>query len=159
MVATIRVTGADQCRALGLALKAAGEEGKGLRRELLASMRAAEKPLADAARKSARANLPKAGGLNEWVATSKITARNSLSGRGAGVRLVAKKPGGSKGSHDLEALDAGTFRHPVYGHRKTWVTQSIPAGWWTTALFKASPRVQLELLAAIRITNERIARS
>jgi hypothetical protein len=96
----VRVTGANQLRDLARDLKAAGETGRGLRRDLLAAMRAAEKPLIDAARESARDTLPKSGGLNEWTANSYIKAQNRLTGKGVGVRIVAKK-----GKHDLLDMD------------------------------------------------------
>lgn len=159
MVAEIRITGAEQMRRLGIELKAQGEEGKGLRRELLAAMRIAGKPLVEATRASAMANLPKAGGLNEWVASSNIAARNSLTGSRVGTKVVAKKPGGRKGSHDLEASDAGQIRHPVYGRwLKNQPTQDIPPGWFTKPLLAAAPEVQVALLMALTITEEKLAR-
>lgn len=159
MVAEIRITGAEQLRALGRDLKAAGVQGQGLRRELLRGMRAAEKPLKDAVHQSALDSLPKKGGLNEWVAAESVTARNSLSGRGAGVRIVARKKGGKKGSHDLEAVDAGNVRHPVWGRwLKDVPTQSVESGYFTKPLNEAAPELIAVLSMAIEITARRIAK-
>jgi hypothetical protein len=158
MPVEIKITGAEQLRALGRDLRAAGEEGKLLRRELLATMRLAGKPLAEATRQSALDMLPHTGGLNEFIADSKIVARNSLTGSRVGTRIVGKKTGGSKGAHDLEAMDVGTFRHPVYGHRSAWVQQSVRPGWFTKPLEDAAPALQAALLGAMNVTAARIER-
>lgn len=158
MVAEIRITGAESLRALGKDLKAMGEEGKGFRKELLKSMRVGAKPLVEATRASARANLPKKGGLNEFIATSKIATRNSLAGNKVGTRIVAKKAGGSKGFHDLEAMDAGSFRHPVHGNRKVWVQQSVTPGWFTKPLNEAMPKVRASLMEAMEVTELKITK-
>lgn len=148
MPVSIEVRGAEQMRALGKRLRAAGLEGKGLRRELLAAMRVAEKEALLAAKESALQNLPKAGGLNEWVASSKFQARNRLTGNGVGVELKATKPGGSKGTHDLDASDGGQIRHRVYGHwRKGVPTQQIAPGWWSKPMTKAGLSLQIKLTA------------
>jgi hypothetical protein len=158
MVATIEVRGAEQMRLLGKELKMAGIEGKGLRRELLAGMRVAAKPMAEAAKQAARDELPKHGGLNEWVASSKFSVRNSLTGNGAGTRIVARKPGGKKGAHDMAALDDGIARHPVFGHRNAWKDTTIKAGWFSDTLDHHAITVQIALLAALRNIAEQIAR-
>lgn len=154
MVVEIKVEGAEQLRALAVDLRAAGEEGKGLRRALLASMRAAGKPLAEAARESARSVLPKRGGLNEWVADSKFAVRNSLTGSKVGMRIVA-----TKGKHDLDDIDKGSLRHPVYGNRKKWVGQSVASGFFTKPLEKTAPEVRAALLVAMNVTAHEIERN
>jgi hypothetical protein len=151
----IRVTGAEQMRALALDLKAAGSDGAGLRRELLAGMRAVGKPLADKARASALSLLPKAGGLNQWVADSNIGVRNNLTGSSTriGMRIVS-----TKGAHNLEGIDAGRVRHPVYGKRSTWVSQTVPQGWFSTPLAESAPEVQATLILAMDLIGRRIER-
>lgn len=167
MVATIEVRGAEQMRVLDKELRAAGIEGKGLRRELHAGLRAAAKPMAEAAKQAAREELPKAGGLNEWVASgptkgekTRWAVRNSLTGRGAGTRIRAVKKGGSKGAHDLAKLDEGIARHPTFGRRGRgqWKDTPIKAGWFSDTLQREAPAVQLALLNAFRRTAEKIAR-
>lgn len=156
----VRVTGAHQLERLGLELKAMGEEGKGLRRNLLTSLRVAAQPLAQAAKDSAREKLPKSGGLNEYIANSKIAARTRLTGPRVGVRIVAKKSGGRKG-HDLEAMDAGKFRHPVFGRsskRTKWVQQSVEPGWFTEPMKKATPEMEAAALAALELTARELAK-
>lgn len=154
----VRVTGARQLERLGLELKAAGVEGKGLRRNLLASLRVAAQPLAQAAKDSALEKLPKSGGLNEYIANSNIVARTRLTGPRVGVRIVAKKSGGSKG-HDLEAMDAGKFRHPVYGRKGTkWQEQSVEPGWFSEPMKKSAPEMEAAALLALEVTARELAK-
>lgn len=35
---------------------------------------------------------------------------------------------------DLRSINAGKVRHPVYGNRRKWVLQSVPAGFWDDAM-------------------------
>lgn len=152
MVVEIRVTGAEQLRKLGADLKVAGSAAGGLRRDLLAAMRALEKPLVEKARQSARDSLPRRGGLNEWVGVADIKFRNSLTGARVGARVVAVK-----GKHDLSDLDGtGTIRHPVFGHRGTWVNQTVATGWFSKPMEAAAPEVQAALVAAIAATTTRL---
>lgn len=155
MAVEVTVTGAAQLRALGLDLKAAGNAGSGLRRELLGGMRALGKPLAEKARASALATLPKQGGLNAWVAASSIAVRNNLTGSVArvGMRIVS-----TKGGHNLEGIDAGHVRHPVYG-KAAWVGQSVPSGWFSKPLAESVPEVQAMLLVAMNVISRRIERA
>jgi len=165
MVTEIRITGAEQLRALGKELRAMGEEGKGFRKELLKSMRVSGKPVILELRKSAREVLPKKGGLNEFIATSNIVVRNSLVGNKVGTRIVAKKAGGGKGWHDLEAFDNGSFRHPTRGrkaeahlNRIKWVQQSCPPGWFTKPAVANAPVQQAAILEAMTVTELKIAK-
>lgn len=142
-----------------------GLEGKGFRKELLASMRAGGKPLVEAMRKSAREVLPKAGGLNEYIATSKFAVRNKLTGNQVGTKIVATKKGGSKGWHDLEAFDNGSFRHPTRGrkaeshlNRIKWVQQDCPPGWFTKPAMESAPEQRRLLLEAMEVTTLKITR-
>lgn len=150
----LRITGAEQLRALGADLRAAGSDGAGLRRELLAGMRALGRPLVEKARASAISVLPKHGGLNQWVADSNIVVRNSLSaGSKVGMRIVSVK-----GAHNLESIDGGRVRHPVYGHKTTWVGQSVPQGWFSKPLAESAPEVQAMLQVTMDVIGRRIER-
>lgn len=142
----LQVTGADQLAALAAKVKEIGD--KGLRRELLRDTRNAAKPLVALARSSAREHLPKEGGLNEVVASSKFGIRTRTSGRNPGVRVVGVSV------HQIEDMDAGHVRHPVYprgGDRAkwAWTSQRITPGWWTKAMQEAVPHVRSELVHSL----------
>lgn len=146
----VLITGADQLQRLGLSLKQAGNSD--LRKDMLRGLRVAAKPLLEDVKDSARDTLPKAGGLNEFVATGKYSVRNKLAGRNAGVRLV-----GTKSGHDIAAIDRGKVRHPVFGHA-VWATQDVTPGFWEKPLLAGRPKVQFELLRVMDEINYKIAR-
>ena len=98
------------------------ELSKSLRREL----RAAAKPMAQAAKDAALA-LPSKGtgstGLRRSLARS-VTVQVSNSRRRAGVFIVAKASKMPAGQRTMpRAVRKGTWRHPVFGNRQVWVTQ------------------------------------
>lgn len=141
--------GAESLAELGAKLKKL-ERGD-LRRELLKSIRTAAKPLAEAARTSALGTLPKEGGLNERVASSKITSRTSLSTRSARVRLVS-----SMGRRRLRDIDRGRLRHPVFGNRDVWVTQQVTPGWWTKPMEDGAPAVRKAIVRTVDDIGRRL---
>lgn len=133
----------EQLHAIALALKVRGE--KGMKREMTAGLRLGAQPLVSAVRTSARARLPKSGGLAERVASERITVSVLTSARNAGVRIKTS-------THDSRATNSGYVRHPVFG---TWhedmPSQQIPAaaGWWTDPLRAGSPAITPVLRAVM----------
>jgi hypothetical protein len=128
----VRMQGVEQLTQLGRDLKAAGE--KDLRRELLRSGRAMGKPIKAELAASALEKLPHRGGLAALIAKAKVRVATRLSGRNVGVSFVGRWTG-----HDLPSIDRGRLRHPIRqrsaekagGRPKIWVSQTIPAGYWT----------------------------
>jgi hypothetical protein len=145
-MALVAGSGSAQLAALAVRLKATGD--KGLRVELLRGLKAGAEPLVEKVAEAARSQLPKGGGLNEQVAGQKVKVQVRTGARTAGVRMTTTAP-------DTKQTDAGFVRHPVYGNRKKWVTQKIPAavGWWSKTLADGGLAVQPELTA----TMERVA--
>lgn len=140
--------GSERLAALAVQLKIAGDVT--LRRELLRGLKSAANPLVEATADAAREKLPHGGGLNEQVAGQKVKVQVRTGARTAGVRLTTTAP-------DTAQTDSGIVRHPVYGNRKRWVTQKIPAatGWWSKTLADKGPEVTTELLAAMeRVEHE-----
>ncbi len=147
------VRGNAEIAALGRAMQAAAATE--LRKELLAGIRTAARPMVDAVRQAARDELPKAGGLNERVASSPIAVRTRLTGTSAGVRIVntAKVEQGRRGGTVDFGTDTGRLRHPVFGHRDRWVTQPLStSGWFSKTLDEKAPEAAPEVLAAMRRT-------
>lgn len=145
MAGGLKVEGGDQLRALAVELKAAD---RALWLATARNLRAIAKPAAAAVQAEERRVLPKRGGLNERVASTKIGVRVTTGSRSAGVRLVQGKkvvPGFMGGENDT-----GTIRHPVYGNRKKWVAQSgLPTGWWERPLLAMEPEAQRAMKAAM----------
>jgi len=144
----ISVRGAEQLEKLGRQLRAAGD--KDLRRETLAGLRAATKPIRAAIREYDVRHLPQRGGLNRVMARSRITTQVRTSGRNPGIRLATK-------THDPR-IDQGRLRHPVYGHQDRWVTQRVEPGYFSTPASQAAPAVQAELLKAIKRVEKQLGR-
>lgn len=152
MPVDLRVDGADQLARVAKVLRTTGNAT--LRRELYAGIQRATKPLKAAAKDAARAQLPKRGGLNEFVAGSKLATRSRGGGRTPGVRITATKTGG----HDLRAIDNGRLRHPVFGNRAAWVTQSVKPGWFTKTMQDGAPVVRKEIVSVLDDVADQLAR-
>jgi hypothetical protein len=145
---------ASQFGALAKSLKAAGE--KGLQRELNKAVRNAVAPLKAAVQESARTTLPRHGGLADRVAAAAVPrSRRQNSSKGVGLRVTAT---GRKGMKNLQALDAGKVRHPVYG-RDAWVAQSVTPGFWSKPLEELAPKARAELEAAMQRIANQVGRS
>jgi hypothetical protein len=160
----LRVTSAQEMRRLGEEFKLLGDEGKWMRTELFKGMQRATRPVKQAARDSALAKLPDGGGLNKYVASSRIVTKISITGRRVGVRVTGSKhnvrsasvergrkqhrknakAAGKKAeipkdpnlTVDLWAINRGKLRHPLFGARgeDQWFDQDVKSGWWTDAM-------------------------
>jgi len=144
----IRIEGAEQLAIVGKRLRGADKQ---LRKDLLAGIRQVGRPLNEAAKASALAELPSKGGLNRVVARSRMSVQTRTGGKQVGVRLKATN------AHDIGAMDRrGRLRHPVYGNRKAWVTQQIRTGWYTRPLEQRAPLVRDHVMKAIERTAHEI---
>ncbi len=131
---TVRTSGELKLARVGAAIKASGD--KDLERALDRGMRRSAKPLKAAARYGARRRLPTRGGLAERVAESKFGVRVTSSGKRTGVRVVGRS------GYDLQGLDEGLVRHPVFGNRKRWVSETVRPGWFSDAEEGKAPEVR-----------------
>lgn len=141
------IKGAEDLEKLGRALKQVGD--RELRKELLAALRAATKPMKAAVQASARENLPSRGGFADLVAASRFTTKNRLSGKNVGMRFEAKN------KHDIKALDRGRLRHPLYGNKDHWFTQTVQAGWFSTPIEEMSGEIRVEVSQALARVAEK----
>jgi hypothetical protein len=143
MPVELRVEG-DAMKALQRKLKQVDRAD--LRRELNRGLRDGAKPLVQHARDAARDNLPHAGGLNERVASRPTT----ISIAQGGVRVRVK-------GVDAASTNRGRLRHPVYGNREVWVTQTIQPGWFTDRMRQKAPGVRPDLIKAMDRVAQKIA--
>lgn len=142
----LRIRGAEELGDLAKRLRAAGDSGKGLKRELYAGMNRATKPLRADAQKAAAEKLPQSGGLAALVAKSKFSTR-IRTGRNPGVTIVGK---GSAAA----TTDKGFVIHPVFGRGR--VRQSVAPGWFTNTMRSGAPTVRKELTEAIENVADQI---
>lgn len=150
MTVDFEVQGADQFLRLSKALKHAGR-GE-LRKELNRSLRESAKPLIKDTKAAARSRLPKRGGLAALVARApqRVQVRT---GRDPGVRIVVGKNGsGARGA------EQGRVRHPVFGNKNVWVTQSVPKGWFSEPIKAGAPKVRRDLEDVLEQIADRIVR-
>jgi hypothetical protein len=147
----LRISGADQLGNLSKRLRAAGEDGKGLRKELYRGIQRTTKPLKADARQAATQQLPSRGGLAAQVAKSKLSTRTRGGGRNVGVRIVAN-------GDAARSTDRGVVAHPVFGNRGVWVRQVVLPGWFTDTMRAGAPAVRKELLQAMSIVARQVTR-
>lgn len=148
---SVDVSGRKQLAELAERINAAAD--RGIRRELTKALNESTEPAKDAVRQSALDLLPKSGGLAALVAASRISTRTSLRGRNPSVRITQRLAG-----HDLKAIDRGRLRHPVFGNRSTWVSQTVPAGYWTTPMERNARRTRREVVFAMQRVSRMVAR-
>ena len=101
---------------------------KSVARNLRKRLREAGKPLAEGLVQDGPEGLPSGGGLADWLRQSKGTVSMTQS------RLEIKLSRG--GRHDLNAINRGQLRHPLYGNRRVWVVQSVASGTYDKAFEK-----------------------
>lgn len=136
---------------LGRQLKEAPKE---LRKELLAEIRKEGKPAVEDVKRQTDDHLPRRGGLAERVARQSYGVRTRLAGRSAGVRIQ----GTGRTVRALRSIDAGSLRHPVFGNRDVWVSQSVRPGFFTEPLENDAPRFRRAIEKAIARTSNEVTR-
>lgn len=150
MAVEIEVRGAEQLRAVALRLKAAGESGKGLRKELLKGIQAATKGTKEDVKSSWSDRMPHRGGLSSRPL--RVATRTRTGGRSVGVRIVTTSGDG----YSIARIDKGTLRHPVFGNRKAWASQSVTPGVVTQPLERSAPEVRQEIFHVIDTVARRV---
>lgn len=136
------VNGSAELYDLARRLKAAGEFG--IRRDMVAALRKAAKPIIPLMQDEARSSLPKAGGMNEYVASRKPTTSVRTTVNTAGVSIRYKK----KGAYS----DQSGWRHPVFGRRdRPWaVTTYAPSvGWFERGGQAGTPAAKVAMDAVL----------
>lgn len=142
MVTTgITITGTERLTAVGHQLMEAGQLK--IKRELLAAIRTEAQAAIPDIRDSARETLPAGGGLAVRVAEQVYGVRSSLAGSVASVRLAGR------GMKELYDINAGKLRHPVYGNREVWRSQSVPEGFFSKPVEERAPEIRAAILVAV----------
>jgi|GEM_PF-1563652 len=60
--------------------------------------------------------------------------RIKTAGRGRNFGLVLQATNSAGRKINLNRLDKGTFRHPLFGNRGYWYDQQVAPGWWTVPM-------------------------
>jgi hypothetical protein len=149
-----------ELRALQVRLKAAGDEGKGLKRRLYKKMDESVQPLA---RKVADVEHLKPYMPDRYAAVlaADLTAR--ISKRFSGNPQVEVRAKARQHKRKVVPLDAGRINHPIYaqGERKYWrwsnaQTGGMRPGFFSDAVKDASPQIRDKVLEAMTETAREI---
>ncbi len=96
-------------------------------------------PLKEEVKSSAEELLPKAGGFAADIAASRFSTSVTS------YTVVFKM----RDVYDLKKVDEGRLRHPVFGNRSVWVTQSIRSGFWSNPVEKAKVEIAAAVIEAM----------
>ena len=124
----------DKLISLARALKSE-EDGKQLKKDLLRNLRNALKPVRDEVKAEINSMTSHGGShglaLRRTVAR-KVTVQTRLTGRSAGVKLIAKKTPDLRGFRNApKRLNSKKgWRHPAFGDREDWVQQMGKPDWF-----------------------------
>lgn len=145
---SIKVTGADELYQLRQRLKAAPRDHwKACAKELRKEVR----PATIAAKTSARNRLPQRGGLGQLVAAqTKFRTKVTTGARSVGVSIAATS------NHDIKGMDKGRIRKPLFGDRRHWYPQQVPAGWFSDPMNDKKWPVRIALLRVMADTIRRV---
>jgi hypothetical protein len=165
----------EQSQLTALTARLAHEaDGKRLRLELAANLRAAVAPAVSEIKAGAQnikrgSSSAKRSTKKHPVAESDISigaaiargtsARTRLSGRMAGVSVRIGKSGMPRGFRNApKRFNAPKFRHPVYGNREVWVSQVGAPGFFDIPLYRGRPVYRAACVKAMDDMSRRIAR-
>lgn len=129
-------------------------EAKTIRRRVSKVIRGEADGITRDQRAGLAAKMPHHGGLAGALSSEgRFSVRTALAGRGVGVTIVDSWKG-----HDIKAIDEGSVRHPLYGNRRYWFTQRVPARVLTNAFMKRRVRVLAGMVRQLDVLAEEIAR-
>ncbi|MEV0085261.1 hypothetical protein [Saccharopolyspora sp. NPDC050642] len=98
-------------------------------------------------------------GLRASIARA-VRVQMSVGGRSASVRIRTQTRHLPKDQRKLPShLNDGRWRHPVFGNRDRWVTQTArPAGWFESAMRRHGPKVRQGAVKAVNDIISKIAK-
>jgi hypothetical protein len=99
-------------------------------------IRAGIAPVRQAIRASAVESLPQRGGLNQWVAKTRINLNVRVGSSSARVRITGGRNSARGGQSDVNAIDRGRVRAPSWGRKgpNDWHTQTVDPGFFTETI-------------------------
>lgn len=128
---------------------------RALEKELRAGLNRATKGIRGELVEVISAALPNRGGLAEVMKGATRSRTSVKGGKYAGVSMRFNARG-----HDIRTLTGKRLRHPVYGHRGTWVNQT--AGVEPTVFLeefdKQKPEIQREITRVMEDVARKVCR-
>lgn len=117
-MADFEIRGADDIDALVKRIRTHADS-KAIRKEMFQGLNRATKGVRGEMKEAIPAALPNRGGLAATIQKSTRLNTSAKSGRYAGVTIWARNS-----RHDIRTLTGKRLRHPVFGNRGAWVTQT-----------------------------------
>lgn len=98
-------------------------------------------------------------GLRATIARA-VRLQMSTGARSASVRVRTQTRHLPEDQRKLPAhMDDGRWRHPVFGNREAWVTQTArPAGWFESAMLRHGPKVRDGAVKAVNDIINKLAK-
>lgn len=163
---SVRINGSLELRRVADGIRVKGD--KGLGKEMAAGLRKVAKPVQSAIRESAKATMPKKGGYSAAFSKSlrfRTELRNAK--RDAFFRVTTFADGTAQ-RRDIDALEAGNLRHPVFGRYRRrkgvgrvpnpWAVTKIQAGFHARGIKDAADQAEREMKDVIGDFAERLAK-
>jgi len=158
-----RILGADQLKRLAAHVRAT--DAKGLGKEMGAGLRRAAKPIQRSIRQE-YTKLPARGGyVAAWSKSLRFRTNLRTAGRQASFRVLTFADGTHE-RRDIDAVEAGRLRHPVYGRtragrsgRRTsnpWAVTRIAGGYHKRGTDDAADQAEAEMVKVIADLSQRI---
>lgn len=162
----VRISGGAQLHKVAADIRATGD--KGLGREMGRALVATTKPLQREIAAEADRVMPQRGGYQELLSRSlRHKTSQRTGGRTASIRLITYADGTGE-RRDVESLEAGTLRHPVFGRSRTvrgrgrvpnpWTVTKIKAGFHERGTQNAGDEAEKRLLGVLDDFAARLAK-
>jgi hypothetical protein len=128
----VRIDGGARLRQVAADIRATGD--KGLGRQMSRALDATTKPISAAIKAEAMRVMPESGGYREAL-TKSLRHRTSqrTAGRTAQLKLITYADGTGQ-RRDVESLEKGELRHPVYGRSRNVRGKRVPSPWAVTRI-------------------------
>lgn len=141
----VEIRGADDIDKLVRAIREHAD-AKALRKELFGGLNRITKQVRGELVEVIPAALPKRGGLAEIMQATTTSRTSAKSGKYAGVSMRFSARG-----HDIRTLTGKRLRHPVFGHRGTWVDQTagVDPSIFMAKFEEQKPEIQAAILAVL----------
>jgi hypothetical protein len=154
----VNIEGADKLALVGKAVRLMGSD-RTVIKNLTKRIKSLGTPVKAELKASALASLPHRGGLNLWVASSRVVVSVRRGASTAGVDISEGRNSKTGKRSDLRALNKGKLRHPVHGNRRKWTLQSIEPGFFDDVIDgPVGEQFQAEVIGAIDDTIAEVLR-
>lgn len=149
----VEIRGAEDIDQLVRAIRTHAD-AKALRKELYGGLNRVSKHVRGELVEVIPAALPRRGGLAEAVKSRTTSRTTAKSGKWAGVSMRFSSRG-----HDIRTLTGKRLRHPVFGHRGTWVDQTagVEPSLFMGKFEQQKPEIQRAILRVMEDVARKVA--